>query len=86
MGTTLGKELWRILSAQAYALIRSAVSRLLDNQGLNERFGAQAKAWGCQERSWSKTTSVYLEIYDKAQRMNSFRRVSARGSRSCKIF
>lgn len=45
-----------------------AVCRLLDDHGLRQKLAAQAKAWVRRERSWSKTTSVYSEIYEEAQK------------------
>ena len=48
--------------------LTEAVIRLLDNEGLRHKLARQAAAWVQRERSWSKTTAVYSEIYEKAQK------------------
>jgi glycosyltransferase involved in cell wall biosynthesis len=51
--------------------LAEAVIRLLDNDGLRQKLARQAGVWVRRERSWSRTTSVYAEVYDKAQKANA---------------
>jgi PEP-CTERM/exosortase A-associated glycosyltransferase len=62
-----------LFTAGVESALAKAVSRLLDDPSLCQTLTVQAAAWVRQERSWSKTTSVYSEIYDKAQGMSSRR-------------
>jgi PEP-CTERM/exosortase A-associated glycosyltransferase len=60
-----------LFPAGSESALAETISRLLDNPNLCQRLAWQAAAWVERERSWSKTTSVYTEIYDKAQKMHS---------------
>ena len=60
-----------LFPAGSESALAEGVSRLLDDDGLCRRLAGHASAWVSRERSWSETTSVYSEIYDKAQELNS---------------
>jgi PEP-CTERM/exosortase A-associated glycosyltransferase len=57
-----------LFRADSEAALAEAISRMLDEPGLREKLVCQAAAWVRREHSWSKTTSVYSEIYEKAQK------------------
>ena len=56
-----------LFPAGSESALAEGVSRLLDDEGLCRRLAGHASAWVSRERSWSETTSVYAEIYDKAR-------------------
>lgn len=45
--------------------LANTLHRLLDDHVLRRRLGGQAAEWVRRERSWEKTTSVYLDIYSR---------------------
>jgi PEP-CTERM/exosortase A-associated glycosyltransferase len=60
-----------LFPAGSEAALAEAIARLLDDHGLRRRLGEQGAIWVSRERSWSKTTSLYAEIYGKALRASS---------------
>lgn len=45
--------------------LANTLHRLLDDHVLRRTLGEQAAEWVRRERSWEKTTSVYLDIYSR---------------------
>src|SRR5262249_54813717 len=52
-----------LFPAGSESALAETIARLLDNPNLGQRLAWQAAAWVEQERSWSKTTAVYTDVY-----------------------
>jgi len=57
-----------LLVADGDAATAAAIARLLDDERLRARIGANARAWALRELAWSTMADRYDELYERLAR------------------